>query len=105
MLKGNKTLVRSIVLGLLVVVLSVTISNQLSKPSSKQIPKISFRTKTVTVKPVSLDVNTFSVEASGRLKAFKRFDIIAEVNGVLLNESFREGNQFKHGETLVKMND
>ena len=105
MLKGNKTLVRSIILGLLVVVLSVTISNQLSKPSSKQIPKISFRTKTVTVKPVSLDVNTFSVEASGRLKAFKRFDIIAEVNGVLLNESFREGNQFKYGETLVKMND
>lgn len=105
MLKGNKTLVRSIVLGLLVVVVSVIISKKLSQPSTVKQPKISFRTKTVTVKPISLGVNTFSVEASGRLKAFKRFDIFAEVNGVLLNESFREGNSFKQGEALVKMND
>lgn len=105
MLKGNKTLVRSIVLGLLVVMLSVIVSKQLSKPSSTKPPKISFRTKTVSVESISLGNNTFSVEASGRLKAYKRFDIFAEVNGVLLNESFREGNKFKQGETLLKMDD
>ena len=87
------------------VLLSVVVSKQLSKPSKKQPPKISFRTKTVSVKSAELGVNTFSVEASGRLRAYKRYDIFAEVNGVLQNESFREGTTFKNGEVLVKMND
>ncbi len=105
MLKGKKTLVRSIILGLLVVILSVIVSKQLSNPTKKQPPKISFRIKTVSVKPLELGVNTFSVEASGRLRAYRRFDVFAEVNGVLQNESYREGTSFNSGEVLVKMND
>ena len=80
-LKGNKTLVRSIVIGLLAVIVSNMISKRLSAPKAGNAPKISFREASVPVKPVKWGVHQAAISTSGRVKALNRFELFSEVNG------------------------
>jgi membrane fusion protein, multidrug efflux system len=104
-LKGNKTLVRSLVLGVLALVLSIWISKRLSKPSLAEGPKMSFRETTVPVIVSQWQVHQSEIGTSGRVQAVNKFELFAEVGGVLLNESFRAGTAFKKGQVIVQIDD
>ncbi|MEY3965652.1 MAG: hypothetical protein RL263_821 [Bacteroidota bacterium] len=100
-LRGNKTLVRSLVLGIAAILLSVFISKKLSAPKETKAPLTSFRTKTVEVSEVILQSNRLNVVASGRLKAQNRFEVYAEVTGVLQNANFRKGARIGEGSPIA----
>jgi len=100
-LRGNKTLVRSLVLGIVAIFLSIFISKKLSAPKEAKAPLTSFRTKTVDVEEVVLIKNRLSVAASGRLKSQNRFELFAEVTGVLQNSNFRKGTKFGSGSSIA----
>ncbi len=104
-LKGNKTLVRSIVLGVAVLLISIFISKKLSSPKAGIAPKISFRENVVPVKPANYEVHQVQLNSSGRVKALDRMEIYAEVGGTLLGTKFRPGMSFKKGEVLVQIED
>lgn len=101
--KINKTLARSIILGLGVIIVAVIISKRLSSDAPKPGPKISFRDKMVEVeraKPTTLPIN---IKVSGRLQAKKRMEIYSEVTGILTNQNFRAGNRFNAGQVIAAM--
>ena len=98
---SKKTLIRSIVLGVAVILLGTFISKKLSSPKGPSKTNISFRESSVEVFPSFWDTYQVSLESSGRLKAANRFDIFAEVTGKLNNNSFREGNKFEAGSNLL----
>lgn len=100
-LRGNKPLVRSLVLGVLAILFSVFISKKLSAPKEAKAPLSSFRTKTVEVVQVDLSNNRLNVVASGRLKAQNRFEIYSEVTGVLQNANFKKGNRISSGSAIA----
>jgi len=100
-LRGNKTLVRSLVLGIAAILLSVFISKKLSAPKEAKAPLTSFRTKTVEVSEVVLQSNRLNVVASGRLRAQNRFEVYAEVTGVLQNSNFRKGARMAAGSAIA----
>lgn len=100
-LRGNKPLVRSLVLGVLAILFSVFISKKLSAPKEAKAPLSSFRTKTVEVVQVDLSNNRLNVVASGRLKAQNRFEIYSEVTGVLQNANFKKGNRISLGSAIA----
>lgn len=105
MLKGNKTLVRSILIGVAAIIVSVNISKRLSAPKLVTPTKMSFREATVPVKSAVWESHQSAVTASGRVKALNRFEVYAEVSGTLLNESFRAGTLFRKGQSLVQIDD
>lgn len=105
MLKGNKTLVRSIIIGVIAIFVSVFISKRLSAPKSAAPTKMSFREATVPVKPAQWGVHQAAIATSGRVKALNRFEIFAEVSGNLLNNSFRAGTSFRKGQVIVQIDD
>jgi len=103
--KFNKTLVRSLLLGVGILVIGYLIKGQLSKKEDKAGPKISFRSKVVETRiatPVSIPIN---ISVSGRLKAANRMEIFAEVTGILTNRNFKAGQSFKKGENIVAIDD
>ena len=100
----NKSLGRSIILGILAIIIGVFISKQLSKKGSAEGPKISFRSKIVEVKTVKTASIPINIIVSGRLKASNRMELYTEVSGVLSNQNFKEGNRFSSGQTLVQVN-
>lgn len=53
------------------------------------------------VKPGRLST---SIQCSGKLSAYEKIDVYSEVNGVVFSESFREGNSFKKGQPIIRLN-
>lgn len=98
---SKKTLIRSIFLGVAVILLGTFISKKLSSPKGPSKTNISFRESSVEVFPSFWDTYQVSLESSGRLKAANRFDVFTEVTGKLNNNSFREGNKFGAGSDLL----
>src|SRR6056300_460574 len=98
---SKKTLIRSIILGVAVILLGMFISKKLSSPKGPSKTNISFRESSIEVFPSFWDTYQVSLESSGRLKAANRFDVFAEVTGKLNNNSFREGNKFGAGSDLL----
>lgn len=98
---SKKTLIRSIILGVAVILVGVFISNKLSSPKGPIKTNISFRESSIEVFSSFWDIYQVSLESSGRLRAANRFDVFAEVTGKLINNSFREGNKFGAGSNLL----
>lgn len=97
----NKTLTRSIILGVGIILIAAFINKRLSNAAPKQGPKISFRDKVVDVvkaEPSSIDVK---IKVSGRLQSTKRMEIYSEVTGVLTNQNFKAGNRFGTGQVVA----
>ena len=103
--KFNKNLIRSILLGLLVLVIGFLVSKQLAKTDTKNDPKISFRTKSVEVEAVKLKDIPVSIEVSGRLKAKNRLELYSEVSGILKSSTFRAGTRFAANQTIASIDD
>lgn len=102
-LKGNKPLVRSILLGIAAIVVGMIIFRKLANKKPPIPPKISFQQSTVSMSTVEIGNHTSGFLLSGRLQALNRFEVLSEVTGVLLNRNFKEGQTFKSGELLVKV--
>jgi membrane fusion protein (multidrug efflux system) len=103
--KPNKTLVRSIILTAVVLIIAIVVSKMLNKPKGDNGVKISFRTKSVeaiVAQPTSIPIEVF---VSGKLKSKQRMDLFSEVNGRLLNSSFRAGRYFASGQTIASLDD
>lgn len=60
--------------------------------------------RNVRIEEVQLSTNKAEVQFSGKLSAVDKIDIYTEVGGILLNESFKEGNYFKKGEVIANLN-
>jgi multidrug efflux pump subunit AcrA (membrane-fusion protein) len=103
--KFNKNLVRSILLGIGVLLLGVFVSKQLSKKDAKAEPKISFRSKLVAVQPAEPSDIPIYIQVSGRLQSVNRMDLYAEVSGVLKNSNFRSGQSFGAGQPIATIDD
>ena len=101
--KFNKNLVRSIILAIAVFLVTLFIKKQLSKIETKDAPKISFRSKIVEVVPAEPSTVKLELLVSGRLQATNRMDLYAEVNGILLNNNFREGQAFGAGQRIASI--
>lgn len=60
--------------------------------------------RNVRAEVVKLSTNKAQVQFSGKLSAVDEIDIFTEVGGILLNESFKEGNYFKKGDVIANLN-
>jgi len=71
----------------------------LRKENKKEIKKLN----TVLVKN---EIQSTEISTSGRMNAFNKVEIFAEVSGVLENNSikFKEGNRFKKGDIMISIN-
>jgi multidrug efflux pump subunit AcrA (membrane-fusion protein) len=103
--KFNKNLIRSILLGIGVLLLGVFVSKQLSKKDAKAEPKISFRSKLVAVQPAEPSDIPIYIQVSGRLQSVNRMDLYTEVSGVLKNSNFRSGQSFGAGQPIATIDD
>ena len=102
----NKKMSLLITVGIIVigVLISSVLSNQKESLKRTAIPENKKEIKTIKIE--NEDMNT-NISTSGRLTAFNKIEIYAEVSGVLDKNSirFKEGNTFKKGEILVQIDD
>ena len=101
----NKNLVRSILLGIGIILVGILAKNLLSKKDAKAEPKISFRSKVVDVLPAQPAEIPVLVNVSGRLESVNRMELYAEVSGILKNRSFKAGQAFGSGQTIARIDD
>lgn len=93
-------------LGAVILVLGILIMNGLI--SLKEELAVSDRptpVRVVRVRPVKIEHQVPLTPIEGRVEAKNRADILAEVTGVLLlgGKEFREGNSFKEGEVMMRL--
>jgi membrane fusion protein (multidrug efflux system) len=101
----NKNLGRSIILGIIVVVVGIIISKLMQGSDEVTGPKISFRSKLVEATPANLGAIPIQIVVSGRLEAINRLEIYSEVSGVLQTKNFNAGQYFSAGQAIATMED
>ncbi len=101
----NKNLGRSIILGVVTILIAIFINKKLSDSSSKVDPDISFSTKLVEAIPAAPRQIPVQILVSGRLEATNRLELYAEVNGVLKTKNFREGQRYNSGQAIATIDD
>lgn len=99
----NKTLVRSLIGGILAIFVGIFLSKRLSSGGIEKNINISFRNKLVAVQEVKTSEIQIKIRVNGRLKALNRMEIYPEVNGILLSTSFREGASMSAGDIIARM--
>lgn len=102
----NKKMSLLITVGIIVtgVLISSVLSNQKETIKRTAVPENKKEIKTLKIE--NEDMNT-NISTSGRLAAYNKIEIYAEVSGVLDKNSirFKEGNTFKKGEILLQIDD
>lgn len=101
----RRNLFRSIILGILVILIGFGVSRLLQRSQKPPEPKISFKLKQVKAIAASPKSRTLIVEANGRLRSKNRLELYSEVTGQLQNSNFRVGTRFRRGQTLVSVNE
>lgn len=99
----NKTLIRSIILGVAVILIGIIGSKILQKLKEPPKPFISFQTTNVRTQEVILSDIQHSIKVQGVLTAMNRLELFSEVSGVLFSQKFRSGQNFKKGEVLLSI--
>lgn len=99
----NKTIVRSLIGGALIIFAGILLSKRLSSGGPEKSINISFRNKLVAVQEVKTHEIPLKIHVNGRLKALNRMEIYPEVNGILLSTSFREGASFGAGDIIARL--
>lgn len=94
--------------GLIIIFLGYTFMNGLigmKAPPSVIIPET--QPRPVKTEKVFNDVIEPKIPVEGRVEAWERIDLFAEVNGVLKigGKEYREGEKFKEGEVILKLDD
>jgi multidrug efflux pump subunit AcrA (membrane-fusion protein) len=99
----NVNLVRSLIIGVVVLVAGIFGYKLISKSNEKPPKSYSFNERIVQIKPVDNTTIPLKIEVNGRLKAVNRMDIIPEVTGILENNNFRPGATFQKGSLLYSV--
>jgi len=98
----------SVVLAILIIAGGVAGSGALSsqKKSAPRLP-VANKVAQVTHRTVKRQALPTQIEVTGRLTARDRVEIFAEVSGTYVRASraFKEGNYFKEGETMIRIQD
>ncbi len=106
-MKKERVALISIISGLVILAGAFFIQKALA--GMAQTPERKSRTavKGVIVAEADPDQRAFELPVYGKLKAFHRIELYAEVTGVLqrTNPAFLEGTQFKEGQTLLRIED
>ena len=103
--KPQRTLIRSLILGMAVILLSVLVSRMMQKGSGDGQSQFSFAAPIAEVREVRTGDHPIILEVEGRLKALNRIELFAEVGGILTNSNFREGAKFDKGEAILRIDD
>ncbi len=103
--KFNKNLVRSILLGIAILLLGFVGNNLFSAKDEKAETTISFRSKVVEATAAKPSKIPITVAVSGRLKASNRMELFAEVTGILKNKNFNAGQAFAQGQNVATIDD
>ena len=94
--------------GFLLIIVSIFLAMKIAKPSvqNKRKPVVTDLKLVKTAVVKNQDVNS-SIAVTGKLEAKNKIEIYAEVSGVMLesNREFKEGNYFRKGEILVRLDD
>ena len=101
----NRSLLRSIILGILVLLVGFGISKLLQNAQKPPEPKLSFKLKQVKVVEAVPRNQTLIVAANGRLKSKNRLELYSEVTGQLQSPNFRVGTNYSRGQTILSIND
>lgn len=106
-MKKSVLIIRSIVGGLAILGASLLIFSKLSSQAETPKRDGTQSLKTVKVLAASPDIVPFKLPVYGKLTAYNRVELYAEVSGVLqnTNRAFLEGNTFKTGQTLLRIED
>lgn len=102
-MKNLKSIIIVTTLIIVALVISGFLGNKNEGDIREPVKKESAKKEIVKVKN---EVYTKTIETTGRMYAFEKVDVYAEVSGVLENNSvkFKEGKSFKKGETLLSIN-
>lgn len=84
---------------------SVAISKKLGKKSAREAAPSNSITPVVAVLSVKNTDVPADIFLTGKLMASKRLELFSEVNGILLNDNFREGNSFSAGSDIAVLDD
>ena len=104
MLNKRNTIIVTVLIIIVGVVTSQVLSNQKQPLQRKGGAQTESVIKTLTVKT---EDSVSEIEVSGRLTAYDKIELYAEVSGVLVNtpKRFEAGKTYRKGETLVKIDD
>jgi len=102
-MKMNDTL-RTIIWILIIVIVTAFGISRIKKMKTEIKPKSKIEAiKNVSTRAVVLGDNKAEVLFSGKIVAFDRIELFAEVNGLFLSQNFKEGNRFAKGQSLVQI--
>ncbi len=96
-----------IILAIVVLVGGYVLKNVLSEQKVPPPRKNKSTTMTVATQTIQNGEIPLAIESTGKLSAYQRIEIYAEVSGTLLPESnrFRAGNRYTKGQVLIHMDD
>lgn len=100
--------IKNIAITLIILIVGILIAMGFSNQKTKAM-RHKPRQKTKQVKLLKVEKSEIKpmISVGGTLKALNKIEIFAEVSGVLevTKKPFREGNRFKKGEILIRIND
>ena len=98
-----RKLIISAVSGVLLIILSIYVAGRIAGSKKTPRPTSQKSVKTVFVDTVTNGTVPITVPANGNLRASKRVELYAEVQGVFKpgNKRFRTGQAYKAGQTLI----
>jgi len=93
------------ILGILIIIASFFLAKQIIDSKSRPKAKVEKVVKTVFTETVSNGIVSIIVPANGNLRAKRRVELYAEVQGVFQkgNKLFKEGQSYRPGETIIKI--
>lgn len=93
------------ILGILIMIAAFYIAQQISNSKTKPKAKVEKVVKTVFTQTVANGTVPIIVPANGNLRAKRRVELYAEVQGVFQkgNKLFKAGQPYKAGETIIKI--
>ncbi|MGB5388448.1 MAG: HlyD family efflux transporter periplasmic adaptor subunit [Eudoraea sp.] len=93
------------ILGILIIIASFFLANQIVSSRSRPKAKVEKVVKTVFTQTVANGTVPIIVPANGNLRAKRRVELYAEVQGVFRkgNKLFKAGQPYRTGETIIKI--
>lgn len=106
-MKKETIIIRSILGGVAIVATAGLFSNYLASQAEPPAKRSSAPTKGVLVERANPSTTPFQLQVYGKIEAYERIELFAEVSGVLqsTNPPFLEGNAFRKGQTLLRIED
>ncbi|MCB9245633.1 MAG: HlyD family efflux transporter periplasmic adaptor subunit [Flavobacteriales bacterium] len=96
---------RSIFVGIVVILASMMVFRKLGRMGQSKPVISSFKQFNVLTSNAKVEDIPIKITLSGKLVARNRIDLFAEVNGLLISPDYREGNAYRKGDVLLRIDD